>query len=50
MRNLANSRWRAKARQEKAMIEQFSGTNAAFSERHIWHRIRRAAAARRLKT
>jgi hypothetical protein len=50
MRNPASSRRRAKARQEKAMIEQFSGTDPAYSERQSWHRIRRAAAARKLKT
>jgi len=48
MANPENSRRRAKARQEKAMIEQFSGADPAQSDQHNWQRIRRAAVARNL--
>jgi hypothetical protein len=39
-----------RARQERAMIEQFSGEDSAESERRGWQLIRRAAVARNLKT
>jgi hypothetical protein len=50
MANLESGRRRAKARQEQAMIEQFSGADPAETERPSWQPIRRAAAARNLKT
>jgi metal-responsive CopG/Arc/MetJ family transcriptional regulator len=37
------------ARQEEAMIEQFSVTEPAENEQQSWQRIRRAAAGRKLK-
>lgn len=50
MANPENSRRRAKARQEQAMIKQFSGVDPAESEKRTWQLIRRAAVARKLKT
>lgn len=44
----ALQRWYT-ARQDEAMIEQFSGPESETDEQQSWQRIRRAAAERQLK-